>query len=104
MEIEVLIVDVLCKIKSLMEKADWTEYKLAKESNLSQSTISNMFVRNTLPTIPTLENICNAFNISLSDFFLDDKEKNEQKQLISKFSQLNKEQKRLVMRLIESIK
>lgn len=99
-----LSLDVLGRIKSLMEKADWTEYKLAKESKLSQSTISNMFVRNTLPTIPTLENICDAFNISLSEFFLEDKEKSEQNQLISKFSQLNKEQKRLVIRLIENIK
>lgn len=96
--------DVLSKIKSLMEESGWTEYKLAKESNLSQSTISNMFVRNTLPTIPTLENICNAFNISLSEFFFDEKENNEQRQLVSKFERLNKEQKRLVLGLIENIK
>ncbi len=96
--------DVLGRIKTLMKNADWTEYKLAKESHLSQSTISNMFVRNTLPTIPTLENICNAFNISLSDFFLEEKEKNEQKQLLSNFAMLNKEQKRLVIKLIENIK
>lgn len=96
--------DVLSKIKRLMKESGWTEYKLAKESNLSQSTISNMFVRNTLPTIPTLENICKAFNISLSEFFFEEEENNEQRQLVSAFGRLNKEQKRLVLRLLANIK
>ena len=47
--------DVLDRLRRLMYERDWTEYRLAKESGLSQSTISNMFYRNTIPSIPTLE-------------------------------------------------
>lgn len=86
-----------------MEQRGWTEYKLAKESNLSQSTISNMFARNTLPTIPTLEAICKALKISLSEFFLDDKESTKN-MVMSKYKRLNNEQKELVVKLIDNMK
>lgn len=52
-----------------MELRGWSEYRLAKESGLSQSTIANVFHRNTLPSIPTLESMCKAFGITLSQFF-----------------------------------
>lgn len=95
--------DVLKRLKDIMEQRGWTEYKLAKESNLSQSTISNMFARNTLPTIPTLEAICKALKISLSEFFLDDKDSTKNK-VISKYKRLNDEQQELVIKLIDNMK
>lgn len=95
--------DVLKRIKDLMEQRGWTEYKLAKESNLSQSTISNMFARNTLPTIPTLEAICKALKISLSEFFVDDRECTKNK-VMSKYTRLNDEQQELVIKLIDNMK
>lgn len=95
--------DVLKRLKDIMEQRGWTEYKLAKESDLSQSTISNMFARNTLPTIPTLEAICKALKISLSEFFLDDKDSTKNK-VMSKYKRLNDEQQELVIKLIDNMK
>ena len=46
-----------------------TEYRLAKRSGLSDSTIKNIFKRNTVPSIPTLESICKGFGITLAQFF-----------------------------------
>lgn len=57
------------RIKQLMEEYGWSEYRLAKEANLSQSTIANVFRRNNAPTLPTLEAICHAFGITLAEFF-----------------------------------
>lgn len=95
--------DVLNRIKDIMDQMGWTEYKLAKESNLSQSTISNMFARNTLPTIPTLEAICKAFRISLSEFFLDDTDSTKST-VMSKYTRLNNEQQELVVKLMDNMK
>ncbi|MFR7962298.1 MAG: helix-turn-helix domain-containing protein [Roseburia intestinalis] len=53
--------DIQGRIRELMEERSWTEYRLAKEANLSHSTVANMFNRNNAPTFPTLEAICNAF-------------------------------------------
>lgn len=96
--------DVLKKIKKLMKEFGWTEYMLAKESGLSQSTVSNFFTRNTIPTIPTLEKICKAFKISLSDFFLEEKDIDEQKLLLLKYNRLNENQKTTIIELLDNMK
>ena len=57
--------DAQKRIKQLMEERGWTDYRLAKEANLSHSTITNLFKRNNAPTLPTLEVICRAFGITL---------------------------------------
>lgn len=61
--------DVHGRLKHLMQERGWTAYRLAKESGLSESTLANIFKRNTIPSISTLETICNGFHITLSQFF-----------------------------------
>ena len=57
------------KLRELLDQSGWTEYRLARKAGLSDSTIINIFKRNTVPSIPTLEAICKAFNLTLSQFF-----------------------------------
>lgn len=66
--------DVLRKINKIRIERNWSVYRLSIESGISQSTLTNMFNRETLPSITTLECICSAFGISLSDFFLEEDE------------------------------
>ena len=61
--------EVLGRIRELLEWNKWTIYKLAKASGIPYSSLNNCFLRNTYPTIPTLEKLCIGLNISLSDFF-----------------------------------
>ena len=61
--------DVLAKLRLFLEERGWSEYKLARQCGLSDSTIANIFRRNTLPTIATLERICAGFGITLAQFF-----------------------------------
>lgn len=94
-----LYMDILKRINDLRKERDWTIYRLAEESNVSQSTISNMFTRKTLPSISTLEHICDAFNITLSQFFSD--EKQAENEILRKYNMLNKEQQQVILHLIE---
>ena len=48
------IMDTKMRIKELMDERGWTIYELAKRSGLAQTTLSNMWKRNTEPTIPSL--------------------------------------------------
>ena len=64
--------NILKKINQLRLERKWSIYRLSVMSGVSQSTLTNMFNRETLPSITTLECICNAFNITLSDFFKED--------------------------------
>lgn len=61
--------DTHVRLQKLLQERGWTEYKLSKECGLAQSTIGNIFRRNTVPSIATLEAICKGFGITMSQFF-----------------------------------
>ena len=61
--------DTLIRLRKLLQERGWSEYRLAKECGLSDSTIANIYHRNTVPSIPTLDAICKGFGITLSQFF-----------------------------------
>lgn len=63
--------NVLEKLITLKKQNNWTDYRIAKESGLSHNTIANIFSGSTLPRIDTLEQICNAFGLTLAQFFLE---------------------------------
>lgn len=100
--------DVLTKIRKLRDERGWTDYKLAQEAGLRQSTISSMFKKNNVPTIPTLEAICKAFGITLSQFFADGNVPvdltDEQKKILEHWNMLSSEQKRALFELIKSMR
>lgn len=57
------------KLRQLLKERGWTEYRLSKNCGLSESTLANIFRRNTVPSIATLETICKGFGITMSQFF-----------------------------------
>lgn len=57
------------RLRQLLNERGWSEYKLAKRCGLSESTVANIFRRNTVPSIATLETICSGFGITMSQFF-----------------------------------
>ncbi len=95
--------DILERIQELMAERGWTVNRLAKESGLPQSTVSNLFTRGTLPTVPTLEQICRGLGVSLSQFFADGPCVSltaEQQLLLDRWSTLSGEQKASVLDLL----
>lgn len=61
--------DTHTRLRQLLKARGWTKYRLSKACGLSQSTIGNVFRRNTIPSVATLEAICDGFGITLSQFF-----------------------------------
>lgn len=99
--------DALERIRDLMNERNWTEYRLAKSSGLPQSTISTLFSRNNLPTIPTLEAICGGFGITMSQFFAEGELVEltpEQKRFFNDWAVLTPEDKLLVEQLVRKLK
>lgn len=98
--------DAQKRIKQLMDERGWTDYRLAKEANLSHSTVTNMFNRNNAPTLPTLEAVCQAFGITLAQFFSEGDEDTlteEQRVLFSKWSTLTEKQKHYLLGLMSTM-
>ncbi len=95
------------RIEELLRERGWTEYRLAIASDLSQSTIANIFNRNTTPSVTTLEAICKGFGITMAQFFADGNMvelTDEQKRMFDSWSTLLPEQKRVVQDLITVMK
>lgn len=99
--------DVLKRISDLMEEQELTSYALAKKSNLSNSTIRNIFIRNTIPSISTIENICNGLGITLSQFFSEDSDmvclNDIDKELLKHWAMLTQVQKEAFLAAIKSV-
>lgn len=97
--------DTLSRIKQLLDEKNWSMYKLSKASGVAQSTLSNMFSRNNVPSIGTLEDICNGFGITLSQFFATGSEpvslNDEQVAILDKWATLSDEQKKALLELIK---
>lgn len=98
--------DVNSKIKQLLDDRNWTPYRLAKEAGLPDATIGNLFRRNTQPTLPTLEAVCKAFGITLSQFFAESEMVEmtpELKELFFEWSNLTIQQKEALIQMVKSI-
>lgn len=99
---------VLSTIIAYREERGWTEYQLAEHSGLPQTTISSWYCKNTIPTIPSLEKICAAFDITLSQLFSHGGEPilltASQQELLKRWAGLSNEQQALIFSLLDNMK
>ena len=51
---------ILVKLRKYLTDYNWSIYKLAKESDIPYSSLNNIFIRNTMPTVSTLMKLCNG--------------------------------------------
>lgn len=97
--------DVCKRIDELRRERGWSVNNLAMEAMLTQSTVNNLFVRKSEPKLSTLRAICNAFGITLSQFFEEeDKEEISCDQLFAVIKNLSSEQKHALYTILKSVK
>lgn len=95
------------RLNQLLKERGWTYYRLSKNSGLSESTVTNIFKRNTIPSIPTLELICKGFGITLSQFFADGdmvELSPDLRRIFDGWVNLTPKQKEAVLQMIEAMK
>ena len=98
--------DVLERLHQLLESQGWTTYRLAKNSNLSHATIANIYKRNTIPSVSTLEAICKGFGITLSQFFAEGEMVEltpELKEVFERWMVLTPAQKSAVLQMLKAM-
>jgi transcriptional regulator with XRE-family HTH domain len=65
--IEMFNKDLIIKV---IDEAGWSKYKLCKEANLAQSTLSDILTgKNSNPRMDTIQKIATALNVSVDTFF-----------------------------------
>ena len=99
--------DILTAITKHREDRGWSEYQLAEKSGLPQSTISSWYRKNMVPTVPSLEKICAAFGITLSQLFAEGDAAvsltPSQKKLLDRWSRLSLDQQDAVFLLLDKM-
>lgn len=94
------------RLRQLLNERGWSEYKLAKRCGLSESTVANIFRRNTVPSIATLETICSGFGITMSQFFAEGDMVEitpELKELFENWVNLTPEQKKAANQMLKAM-
>ena len=102
------MVPVLERITYYRLQKGWTEYQMAEVSGLTQSTISSWYRKDLVPSIGSLEKICSAFGITLSQFFSEDESTSlyltdTQKRLIEVSSKLTPRQQDALIDLLNTL-
>ena len=95
------------RIRQLMAERGWTIYRLAQESGLSQTTISNIFKRNNQPSLPTVNAICDACGITLAQFFTENdtaNSPNAKSELDNSVAALKEDQREALAAFIKTIR
>ncbi len=100
------MIDVLNEITRLRLNRSWSEYELAKRAGIPQSTISTWYRKRQLPTLPSLEKLCEGFGITLSQFFAEAEEPvlltPEERELLDCWTALPERQRTLLLELLRS--
>ena len=96
------------RVEELCTKHKVSKYKLAQMTGLSQTAIGNILKKESVPTLPTLERICDCFGISLAQFFAGDGVRpdltDEQNEILEIVNSLNADQKKILMNVVRTFK
>lgn len=82
-------------------------YAISMKTGISQSSLSNLMKRKSVPTFTTLSKICDAFGITLSQFFAEGGVRldltEEQKNVLNIWDSLSEREKEKVVDYIQGI-
>lgn len=98
--------DIIERIKELRDERGWSTNRLALEAELTQSTVSALLTKtNSLPSLDTLSHLCDAFGVTLAQFFMEEEESElvsaQEKLLIERYRKLPERKKKAVLALLD---
>ncbi len=98
---------IINRIRELQMIRNWSTYHLAMEAELSSATVLSWYSRNSIPTIKALHNVCNAFGITMSEFFNNGSERIElteqEKILLKQWSLLHANEREAFLQLMMTV-
>ena len=99
--------NVMDRINELCQKHHLTKYKLSLITGISQSAFSKMSKQQTSLSLYTIQRLCDAFGISLAQFFSSSDEypdlTDQQKQLLQAWSLLDAKKRDYALLLIQKL-
>lgn len=98
---------IIERIEQLCARKNISRYRLAQKSGIAQSSISTLLNRKSVPTIQTLERLCEGLDMTLAQFFAGDEEfpdlTADQKQLLAVWNEMDEHQRELVKAYMQGV-
>lgn len=99
--------EVMDRVKQLCEVRSWSYYRLAKASGIPYSTLNTMLHKSYVPTVPSLQKICDGFGITLAQFFSETDETalltKEQKACLERWDALDERSRELALAYMQGL-
>ena len=99
--------DIQKRIEELMRDRGWSQRQLAKKSGLPQSTINSWARTNGKPSVESLVILCQAFGITMAEFFADGLEdpgiSPQQRLLLEKWDCITPQGRTLLLQLMDML-
>ena len=100
------MIDVLNKITLYRKERGWTEYELARRSDIPQSTISSWYRKKMLPSLASLDKIAQAFGQTLSQLLSEEDNiiaSPEEKVVLHEWNSLEPQKKEYLLKFLKSL-
>ena len=97
---------VALRIIELCEKHKISRYRLSQLTGMSQTALGKIVSKESIPTIPTIEKICDAFGITLAQFFTENdtaNSPNAKSELDNSVAALKEDQREALAAFIKTI-
>lgn len=99
------MVDLVKRIKELMDKKGWTSYELSAQTGISTNAIYDWFKIGATPSLTNVVKICEAMDISLEQFFCGEQmycPSDEEQAILEQWFRLSDLERNTVLQLIET--
>jgi transcriptional regulator with XRE-family HTH domain len=97
--------DIVRRINDFLGIKDWSARHLALESGIPKTVIYRILAHEISPTFEQIEKICNAFNVTVEEFFyISFAPKADEVVLLNSYRKLNNQSKKMLIYMIEAMK
>ena len=97
---------VNAKIKQICKEKGWTDYRLAKECGIPNSTIHNILHKVTVPSFISLKKICDGLGITMAQFFTEGEPADltaDQREILDIYSSLTLHEKEIAVAYLKGL-
>ena len=98
------------RLAELQHHYDYSNYKVAKDVGVAQTTVANIMDAKSMPSIMTLRGMCEMFDRSVCDFFFEiEPEKGrkhvsqKESELLDEFERLDDSNKEILLKIAQSM-
>lgn len=95
------------RIRDLCSERGWSCYQLSKASGIPYSTLNTMLNNQNMPSLNTLERLCDGLGISITEFFDADWNKHglteDQAACLTLFSSLSQQDRQIALAFLKGL-